>query len=275
MTFEAFAKVNLSLEVLGLRKDGYHEIRSIVQPIAFSDSLDIIPTCDGVVSSDSVYGDRDLAVRAAQSLRPDVSLGARIGMVKRIPVGSGLGGGSADAAAVLLALNSLWRLGRTLEELAEVGASVGSDVPALVFALGRRRPVLMEGRGERVRFLGEGEIPWIAQIAAKWLVLANPGVCCSTAEVYARFSPNHGEGDSCSAADGSAMLRNDLLGPACELHPEIGEALSKMRAAGAENVAMSGSGATVFGLADDKTSACRIRDEMKKNGYSAWCVRTL
>ena len=146
MTVSANAKVNFTLEVFGKRADGYHALRSVVMPISLSDTLDIEVTDDGEITSDTGYDD-DLCVKAARVLR-NVRMfecsnvrtpGARIRVAKRIPAGGGLGGGSADAAAVLRALNELWKVGLSREELAEVGAQVGSDVPALVFNV----PVIM------------------------------------------------------------------------------------------------------------------------------------
>ena len=153
MTIEANAKVNFTLEVFGKRADGYHALRSVVMPISLSDTLDIEVTDDGSITSDTGYDD-DLCVKAARVLRNVRMLecsnvrmpGTRIRVAKRIPAGGGLGGGSADAAAVLRALNELWTIGLSREELAEVGAQVGSDVPALVLG----GPVIMEGRGEDV-----------------------------------------------------------------------------------------------------------------------------
>jgi len=149
----AHAKVNFTLEVLGERSDGYHALRSVVVPISLADTLEIEPTEDGSVTSDTGFSD-DLCVKAARvlaDLQPSTfnlqpALGARIRVTKRIPAGGGLGGGSADAAAVLLGLDDLWRLGLSRTELAEIGAQVGSDVPSLVLGC----PVLMEGRGEKV-----------------------------------------------------------------------------------------------------------------------------
>ena len=153
MTVEANAKVNFTLEVFGKRADGYHALRSVVMPISLSDTLDIDVTDDGSITSDTGYDD-DLCVKAARVLRSQISdfrsqIGARIHVMKRIPAGGGLGGGSADAAAVLRALNELWKVGLSREELAEIGAQVGSDVPALVMD----GPVVMEGRGEKVQDL--------------------------------------------------------------------------------------------------------------------------
>ena len=141
MTTEAYAKVNLTLEVFGVRGDGYHALRSLVVPISLSDTLEIAPSA--ALSSDTGYDD-DLVLKAARALDP--SRGAEIRVTKRIPAGGGLGGGSADAAATLVALNDFWNLGCSREELCEIGAQVGSDVPALVLG----GPVVMQGRGEVV-----------------------------------------------------------------------------------------------------------------------------
>lgn len=265
MTVEAYAKVNLSLEVLGRRPDGYHEIRSVVLPISLSDTLTFTDAADGVVLSDSPYGADDLAFRAAKAL---VACGAHGGVsiktVKRIPEGGGLGGGSADAAATLLALNAMWNLGKTTEELAEIGAGVGSDVPSLVLAHRFCRPVLMEGRGERVRVLDDGEIAALG--IGAFVVLANPKIHSSTAEVYARRRP--GDGADC-------VILNGLQPAACELHPEIAAAIDALSAAGAKTAMMSGSGSTVFGFADDEQAADRIAAQMKAAGYISSIARPL
>ena len=265
MTVQAYAKVNLTLEVLGVRDDGYHDIRSVVLPISLSDTLTLAGAADGVVVSDGPYGDGDLAARAAKAL---LANGARGGVSieteKRIPEGGGLGGGSADAAAVLLALNEMWSLGKTPMELAAIGAGVGSDVPSLVLAQHFRRPVLMEGRGERVRVLGDGEIAALG--IDDFVVLANPQVRSSTAEVYAR----------CRPGDGTVQnLANGLQAAACELHPEIAAAIGALSAAGAEKVMMSGSGATVFGFAGDGQSAERIAARVTAAGFVSFAVRPL
>ena len=261
---QAFAKVNLTLEVLGTRADGFHELKSVVQPISLADDLALEATDDGLVASDTGYGEKDLIVRAAKALRfaagaVFATRGARVRVTKRIPAGGGLGGGSADAAATLRALNELWGCGLPPAVLAEVGAEIGSDIPALVLAQHYRVPVLMEGRGERVRLLA----PVLAPGAA--LVLAFPDVFSSTAEVYARCVPRD--------ATAQTTVLNDLEAPACALHPEIAAALDALRAAGADAVRMSGSGSTVFGLAADATSAQEIVKRLAAGGLSA-CVAT-
>ena len=286
MTVSANAKVNFTLEVFGKRADGYHALRSVVMPISISDTLDIEETDDGEIASDTGYDD-DLCVKAARVLRASCSVprascetGARIRVKKRIPAGGGLGGGSADAAAVLRALNELWNVGLPREELAEVGAQVGSDVPALVF----NAPVVMEGRGERVtpliRSFEHSEHPNIH------LVLVNPGVHSSTKEVYAACTPRSLDGENATARMVAALkagdlgsiaaaLMNDLQAPAVKQHPEIADALVSLRTAGVVGAMMSGSGSSVFGIVRDAAAAERISSEMNIRGYNAWPVQTL
>lgn len=278
MKVEAFAKVNLTLEVFGKRTDGYHALRSLVIPISLFDTLEIERTDDGSITSDTGYDD-DLCVKAAKALRAGYGvarLGARIHVEKRIPAGGGLGGGSADAAAVLRALNGLWGCGLSRTELAEVGAQVGSDVPALTIG----GPVIMEGRGERTTPLPA------FQPSPLNLVLVNPGVHSSTKEVYAACVPRPLGGPDATAAMATALESgdlgliaaagvNDLQAPAVRLHPEISDALVSLRTAGATGVMMSGSGSCVFGFASDAASAARISSEMNGRGFQTWPVRSV
>lgn len=287
MKVSANAKVNFTLEVFGKRTDGYHALRSVVMPISLSDTLDIGVTDDGEITSDTGYDD-DLCVKAARVLRNvrmfDCSTvrmpGARISVVKRIPAGGGLGGGSADAAAVLRALNELWKVGLSREELAEVGAQVGSDVPALVL----NAPVVMEGRGEKITPLIQTfEHSEHSNIN---LVLVNPGVHSSTKDVYAACEPRPLDGENATAKMVEALkagdvgkiaaaLMNDLQEPAVKQHPEIADALVSLRTTGVLGAMMSGSGSSVFGLVENESEARRISSEMNAHGYKAWPVRTL
>lgn len=274
MTVEAHAKVNFTLEVFGTRPDGYHALRSLVVPVSLSDTLTVEKA--ETASSDSPYGEKDLAVRAARAL----GVGARLSAVKRIPVGGGLGGGSADAAAALRALNALYGLGRSPAELAAVGATVGSDVPALVFG----GPVLMEGRGECVT-------P-VAPLPSLDLVLANPGVPVSTPDVFAAFdrrgaasekkngplSPTGRMLAALAAGDRAriaAALQNDLEDVTVALCPAIADVLAALRASGALGARMSGSGATCFGLCDSPAAAQAAAERLAAHGFRAWAVRTL
>ncbi len=288
MKIEAYAKVNLTLEVFGVRGDGYHALRSVVAPISLSDTIEI-EAADGI-SSDSPYAD-DLCLKATRVLHGLLAAdgrkqesGAAIHVVKRIPAGGGLGGGSADAAAVLRALNEMWSAGLSPEELAEVGAQVGSDVPALVMAQHYREPVVMEGRGEKVRRLGTADGRQPAGAAALSLVLVNPGVHTSTPRVFALAGEREALGPSATAECEAALvsgdlkriassLVNDLTLPACRLHPEIADAIASLRSAGAAGVAMSGSGSTVFGLVEDDRRAKELAETMSAKKFSAWAVR--
>ena len=307
MTVEAYAKVNFTLDVYGTRPDGYHALRSVVMPISLADTLEIDLTADGSITSDTGYDD-DLCVKAARVLRSQISnlksqisdigvqksdLGAKVGVsirvTKRIPAGGGLGGGSADAAAVLRALNELWELELPLPELAEIGAQVGSDVPALVLG----GAVLMEGRGERVQSIDacagcdfsseHRSIGASDHVRTFNLVLVNPGVPSSTRDVYAMCGAR--EKDAPSPTDAmiaalkagelaqiAAATSNDLQDPAVKLHPEIADALTSLRTAGAIGVTMSGSGSSVFGFVPDSATAERISADLNFKGYQTWPV---
>ena len=287
MRSEAYAKVNFTLEVFGKRVDGYHALRSVVVPVTLSDTLDVAASEDGAVESDSGYPD-DLCEKAARALRDSIAsgregpssasrLGARIHVEKRIPAGGGLGGGSADAAATLLALNKAWGAGLCMRELAEVGATVGSDVPALVFAQSGV-PVLMEGRGEKV-----SPMPELARRLD--LVLVNPGVFSSTAEVF-RAAKSRVTGDpsilynmhraleSGDLSEIAASLVNDLEPAATGLHPEIAAAKSALASAGAVGAAMSGSGSTVFGLVPSEAEGRAVAASLRGRGFAAWSAKT-
>ena len=272
MKIEAFAKVNFTLEVLGVRDDSYHALRSLVVPVSLGDTLRIEPA--DTLSCDTGYAD-DLCLKAARVLAS--GRGAEIHVEKRIPAGGGLGGGSADAAATLVALNEIWALGKSRGELAEIGALVGSDVPALVHG----GAVLMEGRGEKVSpFMVEG-----AAFPKLHLVLCNPGVASSTKEVYAKCISRVTDDASIlynirSALESgdlgriSSAMVNDLQAPAVELHPEIGGALELLRKSGAVGAAMSGSGSTVFGLVPDEARGREISAFLNLQGFAAWYVHT-
>jgi 4-diphosphocytidyl-2-C-methyl-D-erythritol kinase len=201
--------------------------------------------------------DRNLALRAARALREaaGVDRGARITLDKQIPVAAGLGGGSADAAAVLLGLNRLWRLRWPVARLDEVATGLGMDVPFFL----RGGTALATGRGERIEPLRSG---------ALGLVLVNPRFAVSTAEMYARVAPDmYTDGGHakavCAALGGrsparvAASLYNGMEAAAAAVFPQIVQMRAALLAAGALGALMSGSGPTVFGLFDDEASARR------------------
>jgi 4-diphosphocytidyl-2-C-methyl-D-erythritol kinase len=171
------AKLNLFLHVTGRRADGYHELQTLFQLIDLCDSLDIAVTEDGRIERPlgpaNIAPEDDLTLRAARALKAATGsrLGARLEVHKRIPQGGGLGGGSSDAATVLLALNSLWGTGLSVDDLARLGVTLGADVPVFV----RGSSAWAEGVGER---LSPVEVP------ARWYVIIHPGVGVSTREVF-------------------------------------------------------------------------------------------
>lgn len=253
---QAFAKVNLTLEVLGRRDDGFHEVRTVMQRITLSDTLRVT-AADALslrCSDPSLEGPQNLVWRAAELLQQEcgVRRGATLWLRKRVPVAAGLGGGSADAAAALDALNALWRLGLPRTALAELGARLGSDVP---FFLAGSPLCLAAGRGERLTELG--------LLPATWLVLVKPPVGISAGAVYQAFPRERwSDGERTRAWLEHAFRNrdvpppfNDLEAAALTVEPRAAAARDVLRAAGAVAPVMSGSGSTYFWLADEEQAA--------------------
>ncbi len=235
VTRKAHAKINWTLEILGKRPDGYHELKSIVLPVSLHDDIIVRPgTGVSVEGCGDIPLEKNLVYIAAMKLAKRMRIenpSAAISVVKRIPAGAGLGGGSADAAATLHALDAFWHLNVPEEILLEVAAEVGSDVPALLIG----EPVMMEGRGERVRRLTPSERNGLPK--TEDIILYTPPIFSSTAAVYKEHRvEDNGKG------------RNDLQPAALRLYPDIAAALEKLRAEGLRDVAMSGSGSTVYGI---------------------------
>jgi 4-diphosphocytidyl-2-C-methyl-D-erythritol kinase len=279
LALRAPAKVNLTLEVLGKRPDGYHEIATVMQAVDLFDRLVVeaadtisLETSDPALPTD----DGNLVIRAARSLQKAAKTeeGARIRLDKRIPVSAGLGGGSSDAAATLGALNRLWGLRWSRARLSELGAQIGSDVP---FFLGRGRAV-GTGRGERLRALTSS--------GGLALVLVNPNFPLSTAEVYGRVPKGWSAEPQGSARMVEALRRHSARGVAAALTntletlvepavPMIGRMKVALLAAGALGAMMSGSGPTVFGVARSYEQARQIRARLTRASWDCWAVRTL
>ena len=273
----AAAKVNLTLEVLGKRADGYHEIATVMQAIDLSDRITLDDADDLELRSDSPAVPTDkgnLAWRAAAALRDAAGTesGVRITLDKRIPVAAGLGGGSSDAAGVLLGLNRLWRLQWPLERLDEVAATLGSDVPFFL----RGGAALASGRGEKVEPLKGRSMA---------LVLVNPRFPSSTAEMYGRLTPAmYSDGAATrtlagglgrSAARIAGTLYNGMEAAAAAVFPQIVQMRAALMAAGALGALMSGSGPTVFGVARSYEQARQIRARVARGSWECWAVRTL
>ncbi len=250
----AYAKINLSLRVVGRREDGYHEILSDVQTVNLSDRLEIDVGGDRVrVDNDLAMQGTDIAERAAIALlaAKDRRGGARIRVRKGIPAGAGLGGGSSDAAAVLGVLDRLTPPVLPIESLYSIGAQIGSDVP--LFLHGGR--LLMRGRGEHLT-----RVP--ASVAACFVIVVPP-VHCDTQAVYARWDildDSRGDGRHVEAALGE----NDLLRPALSVHPELVPYHDAVASLEAMYCGMSGSGSSFYAAFDERASAERARLDLAR-----------
>jgi 4-diphosphocytidyl-2-C-methyl-D-erythritol kinase len=249
----AWAKVNLYLHVTGRRPDGYHEIDSLIVFAGIGDRLEIGEAgglelhVSGPLATAVPWDEGNLGFRAARALSQccGPADGARIELEKHLPVAAGLGGGSADAAAVLAGLNAHWQAALVRSKLEEIALGLGADVPVCLYG----RPAFVAGIGERVT-----RAP---PLPPAWLVLVNPGVALPTAEVFAARHEDFSDSgrwsetlpDLPTLAERLAGLANDLETPARALAPEVGEALARIEALpGVLLARMSGSGATCFGL---------------------------
>jgi 4-diphosphocytidyl-2-C-methyl-D-erythritol kinase len=264
---EAHAKINVFLRVLRRRDDGYHDIESLLLPVSLADRVVLRPDpgvgC-GVFFPDGrpvgLDPDEELAGRAAAALaetRWSAGRGIDVRVEKRIPIAAGLGGGSADAAAVLRGGNRLWGDPLPEEELVRIAAGIGSDVPGLL-------------HGSPVRVRGRGQVVDRAAAAPMWWVFLPLAFGVSAAEAYAWWDeegttgPDPGpliqavaEGDTSEVA---ALLFNDLQDPVTRHHAEIHGGVEQLLHAGALGVIMSGSGPTVAALARDEAHAREIAD---------------
>lgn len=276
----AYAKVNFTLEVLGKRGDGYHEIVSIMQTISLHDTVTVEPA-DEITLSPALPGvpvEDNLAYRGAVLLseRSGTGQGAAIGLEKAIPQASGLGGGSSDAAAVLVGLNRLWGLGLSDDELAGLGAKLGSDVPFFV----RGGTAMVSGRGERVRTL-----PPVDQA---WLVLLCPEIPLAdkTAAMYSRVTPGHytgglltrklearirGGGDV--PAEFLYNAFDEIVG---EAYPGLEEYRDVLGSLGAQEIHLAGSGPSLYAPVSRREQGTAISLLLERTrGWRAHLVSTV
>ena len=265
MSFDliARAKINWSLNITGLRADGYHLLDMLMQTIDLHDTLEIEPAVGlSLTVGDTPAGEENLVLRAAMALNRHAGTrrGARMALIKRIPARAGLGGGSADCATALRALNGLWGLGLSEVELLEIGLSLGADVP-----------FCLTGGLARVRGIGEDILP-VPQAPSIPLVLVVPGGGLSTGAVFSLWDRGgYPEVRLDNAALAGAVIAgrldevdrlcaNALTSPAVSLMPEIGSLIERMRALGAGAAFMTGSGSAVVGaFADDDAARCAAR----------------
>jgi len=268
------AKLNLFLHVLGRRPDGYHELQSVFALADLVDSLDLVSRDDGGLERDGdVIGDpdRDLALRAAQLLQQAAGtpLGATITVRKRIPAGSGMGGGSSDAATALIALNRLWGLDWPREKLLALARQLGADVP---FFLGRGT-AFVEGIGERSTALAQGGLG-----AAPWVAILWPQVHVSTPEIFKDPHLTRSTKATIIADFSAALSRgepvgaNDLQPVVQRRFPEVNAALEHLARFGAAR--LTGSGSAVFARFDSEAAA-KEAASTPPAGCRAWAVRLL
>ena len=253
MLVKAFAKINWSLDITGVRPDGYHLMDMVMQPVSLADEIELVPAAGISIFTDGNPPSRadssNLAWRAADLLRRECGVrdGVRISLHKAIPMGAGLGGGSADAAAVLYGLNRMWRLGLSAQRLEELGLSLGADVP---FCL----------RGGLVRTRGIGELLEDRVCGINyWLLVFQPCRALSTREIFEGFHASESLRRPDTVQVLSALSSGNALKLACAIGnvlesvsaarcPEIPEAVSLLKSSGAFAAQMTGSGSAVFGV---------------------------
>ena len=279
VTIEAPAKVNLTLEVLGKRKDGYHEIASVMQAISLFDTLTFRPSDEIKVLAEieDLETQDNLVYRAGMLLRETsgVSAGAEVHLDKQIPLAAGLGGGSSDAAATLLGLDRLWGLEFGEGKLKELAAELGSDVPFFVTG----GTALVEGRGERVSN--------VKTPPTLWLVLAFPDhrLENKTATAYKTLSnTDHTDGrrtaDLVKQIEAGAEIRHDSFfnvfdRVAARIFPGIGGSRSILQEASGGPVHLSGAGPTLFCRVDGSEQGQKVVTECVEKGLDSRLVRTL
>ena len=260
------AKLNLFLHVVGRRPDGYHLLQTVFRFIECADYLRFAPRADGEIvlatPTPGVAEEADLTVRAARMLQAHTGCrqGASITLRKHLPMGGGLGGGSSDAATVLLALNHLWQTGLPRSELERIGLALGADVP--VFVHGRN--CFAEGVGERFIDL---ELP-----AATYLIL-HPGAHVPTAAIFGAATLRRDTPPLDPAQWRPGIGHNDLEPVACAAFPPVAAALDWLRGFAPEAM-MTGSGACVFAAFADPAAAQAVFDQ-RPSGWRGWVARGL
>src|SRR5258706_3323946 len=278
----AYAKINLTLDILGRRADGFHELATVMQTVDLYDTLCLTATSDDrvtlICTTPELSNDENLAARAAQLVRQHFALTQGIGieLYKRIPMAAGLGGGSSDAAAVLLALQQWWQLPISSTDLLNMAVTLGSDVP--FFLTGGL--ALCEGRGERVTTLA----PYWPSLM-RWLLLLKPAISVSTAAVFRSLPVGDYTDGTHSRAIRSALqarntprledLYNGLERSVLETYPEVARARDDLLKAGAPFVRLSGSGPTLFAPFSELACARMVQAQMQAQGYEVHLSRAI
>lgn len=272
MRLQAFAKINLGLDVLGKREDGYHEVRMIMQTIRMYDQLDMRKSVEpGIhLTTNKKYipvDENNLVWRAAKLMMDTCGIieGVSIHLHKVIPVAAGMAGGSSDAAATLVGMNRLFHCGLSKEKLMELGVQIGADVPYCVL----RGTALAEGIGEKVTVL--------PPMPDCWILIGKPGISVSTKYVYTTLDLNtdtvHPDIDGMKKAleDGNLYGITERMGNVLQdvtipAYPEVERIKEQMKTLGAVNAMMSGSGPTVFGIFDNEEKAQKACQKLRESG---------
>ena len=272
MRLQAFAKINLGLDVLGKREDGYHEVRMIMQTIRMYDQLDMRKSVEpGIhLTTNKKYipvDENNLVWRAAKLMMDTCGImeGVSIHLHKVIPVAAGMAGGSSDAAATLVGMNRLFHCGLSKEKLMELGVQIGADVPYCVL----RGTALAEGIGEKLTVL--------PPMPDCWILIGKPGISVSTKYVYTTLDLNtdtvHPDIDGMKKALGDGNLYgitermgNVLQDVTIPAYPEVERIKEQMKTLGAVNAMMSGSGPTVFGIFDNEEKAQEACQKLRESG---------
>ena len=263
------AKLNLFLHILGRRPDGYHELQTCFQFVDLSDEITIGVRNDGEIrrtfALPGVSEDSDLCIRAARALKEasGASLGAQIRLLKRIPIGGGMGGGSSDAATCLVALNRLWGLNWSAEKLAALGLKLGADVPVFIHG----RAAFAEGVGERLTPL----YPPLAPIEPNYLII-KPNVFVSTADVFQDPELTRNSAPITIHGFLASGGRNDCLGVVRRRYPEVARALDWLSSFGSAR--LTGTGACVFLACETKELGQEIMRKLPP-GFAGFLTRGL
>jgi 4-diphosphocytidyl-2-C-methyl-D-erythritol kinase len=255
------AKLNLFLQVVGRRNDGYHDLQTVFQLLDWGDEIALRVRDDGLIrrgiGAEGVQPDQDLTVRAAHALREATGsrCGADIEVVKRIPLGGGFGGGSSDAATVLVGLNELWGTSLNFAEIAAIGVELGADVPVFV----RGRSAWAEGIGEQLQPI---ELP------SRWFVVVDTGVRVSTAELFQSAELTRDARSATISDFVSGNVRGNAFEPVLRRRaPVVAQALDELARHGAAQ--LTGTGGGIFASFEDMARAEQVRDALPPG----WSVR--
>lgn len=253
-TWPAPAKLNLFLHITGQRPDGYHDLQTLFQILDWGDELHFNVNDSGKITRscniEGIPESEDICVRAAKlpQDRCHVAKGVHIDLQKNIPMGAGLGGGSSDAATVLVALNKLWSCGQSQQQLAEMGLELGADVPVFVHG----HSALAQGRGEKLQAVS---------LTPRYYLLVFPGFAVSTAQVFQHPDLKRDSKPINMASAGLQPGRNDCEAVVMEMHPQLKTLAQAISSWG--TVRMSGTGSTLFLSFADKKAAIGAASELK------------